>query len=56
MKNLLVMLLTEDGFLRLKEHVKALNDGIANAEGIMKEFTEICNNPELKNSEASHIS
>lgn len=47
-KNLLVMMLTEDGFLALKQHVRSKN-GTADVEKIMAEFVEICNNPDLKN-------
>lgn len=51
-KSLLCMLLTEDGFDALKEHIRTQN-GTADVTLIMHEFTEICNNPKLKNSQAS---
>lgn len=47
-KKMLCLMLSEDGFERLKEHIRKLY-GVANVDKIQVELTEICNNPKLKN-------
>ena len=48
LKEMLICLLTENGFNKLKEHARK-NCGCADIEYMVAAIQDICDNPELKN-------
>lgn len=49
LKRVLVLMLGNEGFEALKNHVRTLNDGVASIKDIGAEFIEICKDERLKN-------
>ena len=53
---LFTILIGDDGFAKLKAHVKEMNDGVVDTKGMMAELMDIMSEEKTKNLSSSHSS